>query len=147
MAVLTLDRNQVGKVAETAAARFLEQNFSLESLVEHAINAHGVDHHLLTPGQQLVIGETKGTAGVGPASRRSLPALVGQHQASPEWIDQDAVLREAGVDASMTGGTVGCHVNLMTQTIVLWERNADGGWDRIGAYHCPVADLVESPEQ
>lgn len=149
-AVVAMTRNQVGEVSERAASRFLDSRFNLATQGEHAVNARGIDLITVTRSSTMVAIEVKGTAGttaVAQAANKAgraenFASLVKGDQGQDSWLDKDPSLRTAGLD-SAAAGVVGARVNLISQSIDLYERNDHGGWDHIaGPYHCPAADLL-----
>lgn len=149
--VVSLSANQIGAIAEQAAERFLDRHFGLTSHGDHQVNAHGADHLMTTTGSMLVVGETKGTKGWGVASQNayqsgrveSFTSLLHGDQATPEWIDRDASLVQSGLSSVEVTGVVGCRVDVLSQTVDVWERDpATGSWDLVGTWDCPTADLV-----
>jgi hypothetical protein len=51
-------------------------------------------------------------------------------------------MRQAELDAEAVSHVLGCRVDLLSESIDVWERNADGGWDHMGVWDCPTSDLV-----
>jgi hypothetical protein len=154
--VIALSGNETGAVAEEAAARFLEERFNLAIQGAHGVTEHGVDHFLIDRSSQLVIAETKGTAGVNVKTQRSyrtgrpepFATLLSREegtkpaQGTDQWIERDPAMRQAELDAEAVSHVLGCRVDLLSESIDVWERNADGGWDHMGVWDCPTSDLV-----
>jgi len=148
--VASLANDQVGAVGEAAAARFLEIHLGLSSPVEHAATAAGLDHVLVTPGQQLVIGETKATRGLSAAAQRAIQAdtteafanLLSRGQMSEPWKAKGLARDVDGAGLEAVVASLGCRVDLASQTIDLWEQGPDGTWTELGTFVCETADLV-----
>ena len=149
--VVAMTKNEVGAVSEEAAARFLDRNFHLVTQGDHAVNARGIDLITVSRSSTVAMIEVKGTAGLSLGAQAANAAgraenfggLTGKNQGSEAWLNKDPSLKESGVDAAISSGMIGARVNLLSQSIDLYERNDLGGWDHVGGpYHCPAADLV-----
>ena len=150
-AVVALTRNEVGEISERATARFLDRNFHLAVQGDHAVNARGIDLITVSRSSTMMAIEVKGTAGLTAGAQaanaagrpENFASLAKKEQGSDAWLDKDPSLRAAGVDHAIAAGMIGARVNLISESIDLYERNAQGGWDHVGGpYACPASDLL-----
>jgi hypothetical protein len=149
--VVAMTKNEVGAVSEEAASRFLHRNLHLATQGDHAVNARGIDLITVSRSSTVAMIEVKGTAGLALGAQaanaagraENFSSLTGRNQGSDAWLNTDPSLKESGVDAAISSGMIGARVNLLSQSIDLYERNDHGGWDHVGGpYHCPADDLV-----
>ena len=150
-AVASLTRNQVGEIGEAAAAAFLKTHHGLKGLVEHAANAPGLDHLLLSGASQVFIAETKATAGLNEATQRATQQdkpedfnqLLSPGQMNKPWQSKGIARDMDGAGVEAVVAAIGCRVDLGNQTIDVWEQDTDGTWTHLGQHACDTSGLVE----
>lgn len=142
--VAALTNRQRGQVGEKVARGWAADRGFEQLNDAHDTSHPGLDHIFVGMGA-LLLAETKATGKAG--DMRQFSSLLGKRQGTSDWVDQDSEMRNAGLDQEMSVGLVGLRVDLATQTVHVWEQNAEGGWDHVGSESVPMTDAVRQVAQ